>query len=119
MGDGADVGDDLLAAHADAVVAHGDGVRLRIAFDLDAQLAAAVHQRGVAVTLKAQLVERVGRVRDQLAQKDFAVAVQAVDHQLEQLTGFGGEAEGFGSGHGGLVRWCDRGFQGSGAAALL
>ncbi|MEA3219044.1 MAG: hypothetical protein OZX49_00122 [Immundisolibacter sp.] len=104
MGDGADVGDDFLTAHADAVVAHGDGVRLRIALDFDAQLAAAVHQRGVAVALEAQLVERVGGVGDQLAQENLAVAVQAVDHQLEQLTGFGGEAEGFGLGHGGLVR---------------
>ena len=36
----------------------------------------------------AQLVERVGRVRDQLAEKDLRMRVEGVNDQLQQLGDF-------------------------------
>jgi hypothetical protein len=37
----------------------------------------------------AQLVERVGGVRNELAQEDLRMRVERVDDQLQQLTDFG------------------------------
>ena len=37
----------------------------------------------------AELVERVGRVGDELAKKDLRMRVERVDDQLQQLTDFG------------------------------
>src|SRR5699024_11432521 len=37
-GDGADVGHDVIAAHADAIVADGDGARLGVVADVDAEI---------------------------------------------------------------------------------
>ena len=89
LGDGADVVDDLLARHADAVVADGDGPRVRVRLDVDREVGLVAEKRGVRQRLEAQLVARVGRVRDELAQEDLLVRVQGVDHQIEQLTGLG------------------------------
>ena len=54
----------------------------------------------------------IGRVRDQLAQKDFLVAVKRVDDQRHQLTDVGVESMHFsGGGHGsqtGSVRGRDK-----------
>ena len=61
------------------------GVRL----DPDGELGVAGHQLGFAQRLEAQLVVGIGGVRDQLAQEDFPVAVQRMDHELQQLTDFG------------------------------
>jgi hypothetical protein len=45
--------------------------------------------------LEAQLVGGIARVRDQFAQEDFLVAVQGMDHQVQQLLHLGLEAQGF------------------------
>jgi hypothetical protein len=45
-----------------------------------------------------QLVERVGRVRDQLAEEDLLVRVERVDDDVEELAGFGLECQGFSGG---------------------
>ena len=54
-----------------------------------------LEQRVVGQRLEAQLVARIRRVGDQLAQEDLLVGVQGVDHQIEELLDFGLEAEGF------------------------
>ena len=54
-----------------------------------------LEQRGVGERLEAQLVAGVRGVGDQLAQEDLLVAVQRVDHQVEELLDLGLEAEGF------------------------
>ncbi len=46
--------------------------------DLDLRLLVAVAQVGVGEALEARLVERVGGVRDELAEEDLAVGVQRV-----------------------------------------
>src|SRR6185312_12784834 len=95
-GDGADVGHHLVAAHADAVVAHGDGGRLQIPDDVDVQLAVAGQESGLGDRLEAQLVAGVGGVGDQLAQEDLLVRVQRVGDQAQDLGNFGFELASFG-----------------------
>ena len=94
LGDRADVGDHLLAAHADAVVGDGEGACLAVRLDADLQRLVAGQQLGAGQRLEAEPVEGVGRVRDQLAEKDLFVRVQRMDHQVEELPGFGLKLQG-------------------------
>ena len=70
------------------------GARLRVEAHADLQLGVVLEERLVGERLEAQLVAGVRRVRDQLAQEDLLVAVQGVDHQVEQLLDLGLEAQG-------------------------
>ena len=72
----------------------------RVVADADLQLRVVLEQRAVGDRFEAQLVAGVRRVRDQLAQEDLLVAVQGVDHQVEELLDLGLEAEGFFGSHG-------------------
>ena len=78
----------LLRSHADAVIAHGQGARFLIGDDIDLIIRAAHADARICQGQVAQLVYRVGRVRDDLAQKDLAVGVYGIDHQIEQTLGF-------------------------------
>ena len=89
FGDGAEVGDRLLARHADAVVADRERAGLRIGVDPDGKLGAGLQQRGIGDRRKAQPIIRIGGVGDELAQEDLPVAVQGVDHELHELAHFG------------------------------
>ena len=83
--DGADVLDDLLFGHADAVVA--DGQRFGVFVDAQADLPfAGEFRRGQA--LEARLVDRVRRVCNEFAQKNIPVRVQRMNHQIQQLLHF-------------------------------
>jgi len=95
LGDGPEVVHDLLAAHAHAVVADGDGARVLVVGDLDLQVAVALEQGIVGQGLEAQLVRRIRGIGDQLSEEDFLVAVQGVDHQVQQLPDLGLELQGF------------------------
>jgi len=77
--------DGFVAAHADAVVADGDRARLGVGLDADQQLAAALEKLRTRQRLEPQLVQRVRSVGNQLAQENLFVAVERMDHQLEQL----------------------------------
>ena len=103
LGDGADVLDHLLPRHADAVVGHGDRARRRVVGDADLRVGIVLEKRTVGERLEAQLVHGVRGVRDQLAQEDLLVAVQGVDHQVEELRHLGLEAERFPGGSVGRV----------------
>ncbi len=106
LGDGADVVDDVLPGHADAVVRHGDRARRCVVADMDARLGVVLHERAVGHRLEPQLVGGIRGVRDELAQEDLLVAVQGVNHQLQELRDLGLESEGFFRG-----RACHRVFQ--------
>ncbi len=93
LGDGPDVLDDLLAAHADAVVGDGDRPRAGVIADPDPQRAVGVGKFGLREQFQAEPVDRVRGVRDQLAQEDLLVAVQRVDHQVQDLDDLRLEAE--------------------------
>ena len=69
--------------------------RLRVEAHADREVRVALEERAVGERLEAQLVAGVGGVGDQLAQEDLLVAVQGVDHQVEQLLDLGLEAERF------------------------
>ena len=95
LGDGADLVDDLLPRHPDAVVRHGDGPRRRIEADADPHVGVVFEQPRVAHGLEPQLVGGIRSVRRQLAQEDLLVAVERVDHQVEELFDLRLEAECF------------------------
>ena len=95
LGDGADVVDDVLPGHADAVVGHRDRPRRRVVADPDAGLRVVFEERGVGHRLEPQLVGGIRGVRDELAQEDLLVAVQGVNHQVQELRDLGLESEGF------------------------
>ena len=66
----------------------------------ESQIRIVLEQRRVGDRLEPQLVAGVGGVRDQLAQENLLVAVQGVDHQVQELFDLGLEAERFlGGGH--------------------
>ena len=94
LGNRADMVDDFLTRHADAVVGYGDRARLRVVADANLRVEIVLEQRRVGHRFEAQLVAGVGRVRHQLAQKDLLVPVQGVHHQVQQLPDLGLEAEG-------------------------
>jgi hypothetical protein len=96
--DRADVLDDFLARHADAVVANGQRLRFLVGRDLDAQFRIVGRQRGIGERRETQLVAGVGSVRDQLAKEDFLVRIQRMRDEVEDLGDFGLEGSGFGSG---------------------
>jgi hypothetical protein len=100
--DGPQVRDRLLAAHADAVIGHRDGARGGVGIDADAEFGVLAQKLAVRDGREAHPVAGIGGVGDQLPQEDLAVAVERVDHELQQLTHLGLEAVGLaGSGGGG------------------
>ncbi len=52
-------------------------------------------QFGMDQALQAQLVQGVGRVREELSEEDVLVGIDRVDDQVQQLAGFGLEFVGF------------------------
>src|SRR5690606_29029476 len=93
-GDGAEVGNRLVTAHADAVVDDPDRARVAVELDADRELGIVLEQAGRIERLEAQLVAGVGCIGNQLAQEYLAITVQRVDHQLQQLPHLGLETEG-------------------------
>jgi hypothetical protein len=93
LGDGAQVSDHLVAAHADAVVGDGQGPGGRSKPMRILKSESPSNSPAVVEGLEAQLVAGVGGVGNQLAQEDLAVGVQRVDHQVKQLLDLGLEAE--------------------------
>jgi hypothetical protein len=89
VGDGAEVQGHLIAGHADAVVLDDQDAGLLIGVDLDHGLGVAVAQAAVDQALEAGLVERVGGVREQLAEEDLPVGVEGVGHQPEERADLG------------------------------
>ena len=85
LGDRPDLVDHLLPRHADAVVGHGDGPRGSIDADADPHVVVVFEQRRVAHRLEPQLVGGVRGVRRELAQEDLLVAVERMNHQVEEL----------------------------------
>ncbi len=94
LGDGAQVRHRLLGAHADAVVADGQRLRLLVEEHADLEVGRVLAQRGVVQRLEAQLVAGVGGVGDQLAQEDLLVRVQRVGDEVQDLLDLGLEGKG-------------------------
>ena len=91
-GDGAEARGQVLAGHADAVVGDGQRLGFRVERDGDGEGAAALDQLGPGDRLVAQLLAGVGGVGDELADKDLAVGIDRMDHQMQQARNVGLEA---------------------------
>ena len=96
----ANIGNDFIARHANAVVTDGHRARLRIKRNANLQLGVGLKQRFVGQCLKAQLISSIRRIGNQFAQKNLLVAIQGVNHQLQQLFNLGLKSVGFFSGVG-------------------
>src|SRR5690606_26950368 len=77
--------DGFLARHADTVVGDRHRVRLRISVDRDRKIATPFEKLRFRQRFESELVASIRGVGDELAEKDFLVAVERMDHQLEQL----------------------------------
>ena len=108
--DGTEIGDHLVAAHADAVVDDRQRAGILVEFDDDAEFWIVGDQRFVRQSLETQSVDGVGGVRNQLSKEYLPVGIQGVDHELQEFLGFGLKAarflglRGLGSGLGGHWR---------------
>ena len=99
LGDGAEVVDGLLRAHADAVVGDGQRLGVFVEGDLDFELRVAFVQATVVDGFKTQLVAGVRGIGDQFAQKNLFVGVKRVGDEVQQLRHFSLEGKGL-FGHG-------------------
>jgi len=89
VGDGPQVDDQLVARHANAGIADRDGLGLVVYDEADRQLGLRVEHVPIGEHLELDAMQRVGCVRDQLAQKDFAVTVKRVRQNVQKLLDFG------------------------------
>ena len=89
MGDGAQIALELLGGHANAVIRDGNGAGVFIKGDANGQVALVDLDARVLQALKVELVDGVARVRDKLAQEDFLIGVDGVDHKVEQFFALG------------------------------
>ena len=94
LGDGAQVFDRLLRAHADAGVGHRQRPGGLVEADAHFQLGLVAVQRRIGQRLEAQLVAGVRGVGNQLAQKDLLVGIQRMGDQVQQLRDLGLEGVG-------------------------
>jgi hypothetical protein len=89
LGDRAQVGDGLVGAHADAVVADRDRLRLGVEEHADLEVRGVLVQRRLVQRLETQLVAGVGGIGDQLAQEDLLVGVQRMGDEVQDLLDLG------------------------------
>ena len=89
MGDGAQVALELLGGHADTVIRNSDAAGVLIKGDTDGQVALVEFDTRILKALKVELVDGIARVGDKLAQEDFLIGVDGVDHEVEQFFALG------------------------------
>src|ERR1044071_2153667 len=87
--------DELLVAHADPRIADGQSACRYIRLQPDFILVAIIHKFQVGQCFKAQPVQSVRSIRDQLAQKNLSLGVERMDHQVKKLRGFCLKLKGF------------------------
>ena len=78
LGDGTKVVDKIGLGHTDTRVDDGENLVLLVGDDPDAELLSGIEDGGVGKGGIADLVERVGRVRDQFTEEDLLVGVEGV-----------------------------------------
>ena len=88
-GDGAEMIDQLLPLHADAVVGDHERFGLLVRGDADLERVALAQQRRAGNRLVAELVAGVGGVGDELAQEDVGLGIDGVHHEVQQLGNLG------------------------------
>ena len=88
LGNGAEIALQLLSGHSAAVVGDLQGAGILVHHKVDRKIRAGEASCTIRQRMVIELVDRVGRVGDQLAQEDFPMGVDRVDHQVEQAFGF-------------------------------
>ncbi len=86
--DGAEVVLQLLFRHAAAVVGNRQGMFFLVRKNPDHEIVAVQSGFAVRQGLVVQLVNRVARVGNQFAQKNFLMRINGVDHQIQKTFGF-------------------------------
>ena len=91
MGDRAEVVLELVLGHADTVIGDRQGAGVLIDGETDQEIAV-LHADGIIRQgAEIELVDRVGGVRDQLAQENLLMGIDRIDHHIQELFGFGFE----------------------------
>ena len=89
MRDGTQIALELLGGHTDTVIRNSDRAGILIKGDTNGQVALIELDARILQALKVELVDGVARVRDKLAQEDFLIGVDGVDHEVEQFFALG------------------------------
>ena len=92
-GNGAQVLDDVVTGHADAVVGQGNGIRLFVKIQTNLQLRIAFIQAVILQSGETKFIFSIGSVRNQLTKEDFLIGIQRVNHQVKQLLHFSLESK--------------------------
>ncbi len=98
MGDGAEIGDQFFMGHADAAVGDGDGLFLVIDRDVDLQRGIGIEDLLLQQFLVPEFFQGIGRIGNQLPQKDLPLGVERMDDDIQQLIDFRLKFLGFGFG---------------------
>lgn len=80
--------------HANARIDNGDGVVCFVRDDVNVQLWVALEHSLVGKALKANFVQCIGGIGDELTQKYFLVGVESIDNQRQQLVDLSLKGEG-------------------------
>ena len=83
--DRADVLDELITVHADAVVGDCQRVLLCIRRQEDLEGLIAFEQAAVCQALEMRFIDCIRCIGDELAQEDLVIRVDGMDHEVEQL----------------------------------
>ena len=81
--DGAQMLDQILVVHADSVVADGERMLHFVEIQIDARLECQGLVRILGQREVLELVERIGGIRHQLAQKNLRMRIEGVNNQVE------------------------------------
>ena len=88
-GDGAEMVDQLLPLHADAVVGDRERPGRLVRDDTDLEGVALTQQGWICNGLVAQLVASIGGIRDEFAEEDVGFRIDGVHHEVQEFGNFG------------------------------
>jgi hypothetical protein len=83
--DRADVLDELLLVHTDAIIGNRERMALLIRHEEDLEDVVPLEQIAVREALEMRLVDGVGSIRDELPQENLVIRVNAVNHEVKEL----------------------------------
>ena len=85
MGDGTQVLLKLIGRHTNTIIRNGNGTRIAVKTHTNRKIVLVDLHAIVCKALEIELVDCIRRVGDELAQEDFLVGVNRVDHEIEEL----------------------------------
>jgi hypothetical protein len=89
VGDGAEVFDEFVTGHAEAVIGDGEGALFLVGGEGDFEGEIGLEDVVFGELGVAEFFEGVGGVGDELADEDFPVGIEGVDDDVEELFDFG------------------------------